>query len=310
MSFLEEAEPPRGVLLPAMPGIGRVVADNPSVMTYHGTNSWIIERGNEVILIDPGPDDDVHLRDVLRVIGERKLRYILLTHTHSDHSGNALALKKATGAPIVAYKHPLDKDLVPDLALDDGDVVDELTAIYTPGHAADHLCFQFLSQDKRKVLFSGDHVMSWSSSIVNPPDGDMLAYYRSLELLLRRDDEIYLCGHGPLLETPHVLTSQLLSHRQFRENTIVAELQKQDWSVADLAGRLYHKDNIFLKSAAQRNVLAHLLKLTAEGITEEHAPATKPHPDILQMMELKGAETDMTATTIYRDSLRTFGLKK
>lgn len=310
MSFLEEPVPPRGVVLPVLPGISRLVADNPSVMTYHGTNSWLIERDDGVILMDPGPADAAHLHDVLQAIGTRKLKYILLTHTHADHSGNAIALRNETGAPIAVYKQPRQKNLAPDLLLDDGDTLDGLTAIYTPGHASDHLCFQFLSQDKRKILFSGDHVMSWSSSIVNPPDGDMLAYYRSLELMLHRNDEIYLCGHGPLLKNPRRLVAELLSHRQFREKTILEELQKQDWSIAPLAAKLYRKNDIFLKSAAQRNLLAHLLKLTAEGITEEHHPDTEPHADIIAMMSVRDTKTDKTAQLIYHDSLRRFRLRK
>lgn len=309
MSFLEESVPRRGVLLPVLPGISRIVANNPSVMTYHGTNSWFIERGHEVVLIDPGPDDKAHLHDILSALGGQKLKYILLTHTHSDHSGNASALKEATGAPIIVYKRPLKENLVADFLIDDGDIIDGLKAVYTPGHASDHLCYQFLSQDNRKILFSGDHVMSWSSSIVNPPDGDMLAYYRSLELLLRRDDDIYLCGHGPLLEAPQILTAELLTHRQFREKTIIVELQKQDYTVASLAARLYRKDDVFLKIAAQRNVLAHLLKLTADGVAEEGEPSTKPHPDILAMMKLQVESTESQAQTILRDSMRRFSLK-
>lgn len=310
MSFLEEPVPTYGAVLKVLPGISRIVANNPSVMTYHGTNSWLIERDDGVILMDPGPADETHLNDVLKAIGPRKLKYILLTHTHADHSGNTAGLKNATGAPVVAYKQPRQKSLVPDLRLDDGDVIDGLTAIYTPGHASDHLCFQFLSQDKRKILFSGDHVMSWSSSIVNPPDGDMLAYYRSLELMLHRDDKIYLCGHGPMLKNPHNLVRSMLSHRQFREKTILEELQKQDWAIAPLAAKLYRKNDIFLKSAAQRNLLAHLLKLTKEGITEEHHPDTEPHADIIAMMAARDATTDKNAQLIYHDSLRRFRLRQ
>lgn len=307
MSFLEEPVPPRGVALPVLPGISRIVADNPSAMTYHGTNSWIIEGKEGVIIIDPGPEDEKHLHDLLAEIKGQMLKYILLTHTHPDHSGNALALKKATGAPIVAYKQPSRQSIMPDFPLDDGEEIDGLIAVYTPGHARDHLSFQFFAQNGKKILFSGDHVMSWSSSIVNPPDGDMVAYYRSLELLLRRDDDIYLCGHGPILEMPRILVAELLAHRQFREKIIVAELQKQDWDIASLAAKLYRKENDFLKIAAQRNVLAHLLKLAAEGIAKEYAPETKPHPDVVAMMTSHGGPTNATTQRLYQDSLRKFG---
>lgn len=310
MSFVEEAVPARGVLLPVLPGISRIVANNPSVMTYHGTNSWIIEQGDGLIVIDPGPKDATHLSDLLTAIEGRVLKYILLTHTHKDHSGNATALQQATGAPIVGYKQPLKADFALDMRLDDGEGVAGLTAIHTPGHASDHLCFQFRASNNQKILFSGDHVMSWSSSIVNPPDGDMMAYYRSLELLLYRDDDIYLCGHGALLESPRQLVGELLSYRQFREKTIVAELQKQDWSIAALAAALYNKQDLFLKAASQRNVLAHLLKLTSEGVVEEHQPDAKPHPDIVAMMNITANKTDPTTQMIYHDSLRRFGLRK
>lgn len=308
MSFLQEEVPTRGILLPVLPKIGRVVANNPSVMTYHGTNSWIIESGDEVILIDPGPADAAHLQAVLAAIKGRELKYILLTHTHSDHFGNTLALQAATGAPIAAYKKPAKTEFKPDLPLDDGDLIGDLTAIYTPGHAGDHLCFYILGDNGQKILFSGDHVMSWSSSIVNPPDGDMRAYYASLELLLRRDDDVYLCGHGPLLNKPQALTAQLLSHRQFREKTIIDELRKQDLTIADLAARLYHKSDLYLKGAAQRNVLAHLLKLTKDGITEEHQPETELHADIVAMIKASNTKDDPMTQRLYKDSLRKFGL--
>lgn len=308
MSFLKEPLPTRGIAASILPGIQRIVANNPGIMTYHGTNSWIVERDEGVVIIDPGPNDAQHLQNLLSAIEGQKLQYILLTHTHSDHSGNAQALQSATGAPIAAYKNPLKEHFTPDFPLDDGDVVDGFTAVYTPGHASDHLCFQFLSQDQQKILFSGDHVMSWSSSIVNPPDGSMQAYYSSLERLLRRDDGVYLCGHGPLLENPRTLVAELLAHRQFREKMIIDELKKQDWSVAALAAKLYHKDDIFLKVAAQRNVLAHLLKLTAEGVAEEYQPETTPHPDVSMMIELNGPPEDATARLIYKDSMRKFGI--
>lgn len=310
MSFLEESVPPRGVLLPVLPGISRIVANNPSVMTYHGTNSWFIDHGDDLIIIDPGPNDAAHLRDLLTAIDGRVLKYIFLTHTHIDHSGNAKALKQATGAPVVSYKQPSKASFAPDMRLDDGESVAGLKAVHTPGHASDHLCFQFRASNNQKILFSGDHVMSWSSSIVNPPDGDMQAYYSSLELLLSRDDDVYLCGHGPLLDAPRRLVGELLSYRQFREKTIVTELQKQDWSIAALAAALYNKQDPFLKAASQRNVLAHLLKLTAEGIVEEHQPDAKPHPDVVAMMNRTANKADPIAQMIYHDSLRRFGLRK
>jgi glyoxylase-like metal-dependent hydrolase (beta-lactamase superfamily II) len=311
MSFLQEPEPPRGVLIPILPGIGRIVARNPSVMTYQGTNTYLIEDDHGLTLIDPGPNDPQHVQDILAAIGDRKLARILLTHTHNDHYGAVAALQAATGLPVHAYKTSAKAGFSPEIPLDDGDEAAGFKAVYTPGHAADHICFEYNLAGGPKILFSGDHVMSWSSSIVSPPDGDMLAYYRSLERLLERDEEFYLGGHGPLLPDPRRLVGELLSHRQHREATILAQLKTQPWNVAALAGRLYNKTDPFLKVAAQRNVLAHLLKLKAEGIAQElepdtelpaNAPAYVPPPGEVQ------GESGGHAAVMRADALRRFGL--
>ncbi|HVE23507.1 MAG TPA: MBL fold metallo-hydrolase [Acidocella sp.] len=299
MPFLTEAEPPRGVPLDVLPGIRRIVARNPSVMTYQGTNTYLIEGAEGLSVLDPGPDDSQHVQDILAVAGSVPVRRILLTHTHRDHFGAVAALRAATGAPVHAYRYSAKPGFTPDRPLGDGDDVAGLTAIFTPGHAADHLCFA-LRDGPRKILFSGDHVMSWSSSIVSPPDGDMLAYYRSLERLLDRDDELYLSGHGPALPEPQTLVRELLAHRQRREATILRQLDQQDWSVAALAERLYAKADPYLKVAAQRNVLAHLLKLTEEGRAAELEPATELPADAPQISALPGE--------VQHDALRRFGL--
>jgi len=313
MSFLQEPEPPRGVPLSVLPGIRRVVAENPGVMTYHGTNTYLIDESDGVTVIDPGPDSAKHVQDVLAAVGEMPIRRLVLTHTHGDHCGAVPALSAATGAPVYGFRDCIHPRIKPDFPLDDGAHVAGLTALHTPGHAADHLCYEYYTENGQKILFSGDHVMSWSSSIVSPPDGDMLAYYRSLEKLLARDDDIYLSGHGPLLTEPRILVADMLAHRQYRERTILAELQQQDWAVAPLAAKLYHKADLFLKGAAQRNVLAHILKLKAEGIVEEHEPDTEPHPDTVALMRpLNGVKTESGGdlSHFYTDSMRRFGLRK
>lgn len=290
-------------------GISRIVAENPSVMTYHGTNTWIVEDEDGVAIVDPGPDSEAHASNVLSALNGAPVRRILLTHSHSDHWGNTALLKAMTGAPVLAYRHPIREGFTPDIPLDPGTLAGGFKAIHTPGHAADHLCFQFCTKDKQKILFTGDHVMSWSSSIVSPPDGDMGDYYRSLELLLERDDDIYLCGHGPMLREPRVLVSGLLSHRRFREQTILEELRKQDWDVASLAAKLYHKADRQLQAASQRNVLSHLLKLKEERIVEELMPGTERHMDAAgPMPDGVTAETGAVASTAHRDSMRRFGL--
>jgi glyoxylase-like metal-dependent hydrolase (beta-lactamase superfamily II) len=313
MPFLIEAEPPRGVPLDVLPGIRRIVARNPSVMTYQGTNTYLIEAEDGLTVLDPGPEDARHVREILAGAGDVPIRRILLTHTHRDHFGAVAALQAATGVPVYAWRHSVKPGFTPDMPIDDGDTVAGLTALFTPGHAADHLSFAYRLHDGRKILFSGDHVMSWSSSIVSPPDGDMLAYYRSLERLLDRDDELYLSGHGPVLPEPQMLVRELLGHRQRREAKILRQLEQQDWSVAMLAARLYAKTDPLLKVAAQRNVLAHLLKLAAEGRATELEPDTEPPDDAPQIPPPPGEvqrESGSALAMMQRDALRRFGLKK
>jgi glyoxylase-like metal-dependent hydrolase (beta-lactamase superfamily II) len=275
MSFLTEPEPPRGVPLAVLPGIARVVADNPSVMTYHGTNTYLIDGTDGLTVIDPGPDDDAHIGHILAAAGDRPIARILLTHTHSDHYGGLAKLASATGAAVYAYKQSGRKTVAAPNKLEDGDAIAGFTAVFTPGHAADHLAFEYQAAGTGKMLFSGDHVMSWSSSIVSPPDGDMVDYYNSLERLLARDEVLYLGGHGPILPDPRGLVRELLNHRQMREASILEAIKTKDWTVAELAEHLYHKTDFRLKIAAQRNVLAHLLKLEHEGKVTQ-APGAPP----------------------------------
>lgn len=310
MAFLSEEEPPRGVPVYVLPGIDRVVARNPSVMTYHGTNTYLIRGLDGLTIIDPGPEDPQHVEDVLAATQGVPVERLLLTHTHADHLGAAPALSAATGAPIFGYKISAKPGFTPDRKLAGGDSAGSFIALHTPGHAADHLCFQYTPPGGAKILFSGDHVMSWSSSIVSPPDGDMLAYYRSLELLLGRDDEIYLGGHGPLLTDPRKLVTELLEHRKHREASMLEKLRQRSWAVAELAAELYHKTDIYLKAAAQRNVLSHMRKLEAEGIVRELEPSTTPHPDNAAMRPPDDvtAETGAQILAFHQDALRRFGM--
>ena len=197
VGFLTEAEPARDVALPVQPGIRRVVAANPSPMTYWGTNTYLIDTPEGVLVLDPGPDDAGHVTTVLAAAGAPVVG-ILLTHTHHDHLGAVAALRTATGAPVHAWHEPADDRFVPDRALCDGDVAEGWTALHTPGHAADHLCFARVDG----TVFSGDHVMGWSSSVVSPPGGNMRQYFGSLQRMLARDDALYLPGHGPAIPSP------------------------------------------------------------------------------------------------------------
>jgi glyoxylase-like metal-dependent hydrolase (beta-lactamase superfamily II) len=264
MAFLTEPEPERGAVLPVRPGIRRIVAANPGPMTYHGTNTYLIETGDGLVVLDPGPDLPAHVEAVLRAAGG-KVDLILLSHTHHDHLEAAPALVAATGARTAGFRTSADPRFDPDIKLDDGATIAGMTVVHTPGHASDHLCYGFAAQDGSAVLFSADHVMSWSSSVVSPPDGDMSAYVASLKRLLDRSDEVFLPGHGPPLPEPRNLTRALLFHRLERERAILARLGKAPADTAALRSALYSQTHPRLQRAAERNVLAHLLKLEAEG---------------------------------------------
>jgi len=258
MAFLTEPEPPRGVALPVRPGIRRVVAANAGAMTYHGTNTYLIEAKGGLMVLDPGPDDPAH---VAAVLAAGPVARILLSHTHIDHVGALPALRAATGAPVYGWHAPAAEGVVPDVALRDGDVVDGWQAVFTPGHAADHVCFA----GPDSVLFSADHVMSWSSSVVSPPGGDMAAYFASLRRLLERDDAMYLPGHGPPLPEPRPFVQDLLAHRMAREAAVLAALGPAPRGTRALTDALYSQVDERLRRAAERNVLAHLMKLRDEG---------------------------------------------
>ena len=264
MSFLTEPEPVRGELLPVAPGIGRVVADNPGVMTYWGTNTYLIDCPGGVMILDPGPDDAAHVHAVLAA-ARAPVVGIVMSHTHHDHLGATAAVKAATGAPVYGWHAPAKTGFVPDVRLQDGNRVGEWEAIHTPGHASDHLCFA----GPDGVMFSADHVMGWSSSIVPPPDGNMAAYFRSLQRLLARDEALYLPGHGPALPTPHQFIRDLLAHRQTREDAILDALGAEPQTTYALMERLYSKVDPTLKRAAELNVVAHLEKLHEEGRAAE-----------------------------------------
>ncbi len=310
MGFLTEAVPPRHAALKVLPGITRIVASNPGVMTYHGTNTYLVERPDGLVVVDPGPEDAGHVADILAAAGTVPVSLILLTHTHADHSGAASALKAACGAKLAGFAKPVRDELAPDIPMGEGDKINGFTALHTPGHAADHLCFAFIGATGEQLLFSGDHVMSWSSSVVSPPDGDMADYYRSLQRLLQRQEDAFLPGHGPLLRNPRELTANMLAHRQKREATLVMALAQHDWSVAGLAAKLYAKQDLFLKAAAQRNVLAHLLKLKADGMVKEMPPETAEHPDNIAMAALAAhSETwRIRVARMQRDAKRRFSL--
>jgi glyoxylase-like metal-dependent hydrolase (beta-lactamase superfamily II) len=265
MPFLTEPEPERGENVAVMPGVSRIVANNPGPMTYFGTNTYLIDTQEGLAVLDPGPENHPeHIDAIMRHTGGR-IAFILVSHTHHDHVGAVPALQAATGAPTVGFSKSALDAFDPDIKLDHGAAFAGMQALHTPGHAADHLCFALLAANGDKVLFSADHVMSWSTSIVSPPGGDMRDYFASLNLLLERDDDVYLPGHGPALRDPRSLVREMLTHRMIREQAIAKKLTHGAYDTYTIMDTLYSQLNPRLRRAAERNVLAHLLKMESEG---------------------------------------------
>ncbi len=280
-------EPAHGIPDTLEPGVVRVTANNPSPFTNTGTQSYIVGTA-DVAVIDPGPIDEAHLAALIAAIDGRRVLAILCTHTHRDHSPLAGALKAATGAPIVGCA-PLtvdmgsrpdasfDADYVADRVLADGESVSgdgwTLTAVATPGHTSNHLCFAL---EDSGALFSGDHVMGWSTSIVSPPDGDMGDYMASLEKLLGRDDRVYYPGHGPAVDKPQRLVRSMLGHRKQREGAILRLLNDGDRDIGAMVETMYSGLDRRMHPAAARSVLAHLIDLRRRGVvTGEEGSAWK-----------------------------------
>jgi glyoxylase-like metal-dependent hydrolase (beta-lactamase superfamily II) len=270
---MSDARP--GQVITVGPLVRRVLAPNPSAFTFTGTQSHIVGHG-AVAVIDPGPDIPAHVEALLAATAGERISAILCTHTHRDHSPAARTLQDRTGAPIVGCAplappddgsgadEAFDPDYRPDRVLGDGEVLDgegwTLEAVATPGHASNHLCFALGS-----TLFSGDHVMGWSTSIVSPPDGDMGAYLASLEKLLGREDRRYLPAHGAPVEEPRKLVRGMILHRRQREAQVLAALEPGRARVADMVIAMYRAVDPRLHPAAARSVLAHLIDLERRG---------------------------------------------
>jgi glyoxylase-like metal-dependent hydrolase (beta-lactamase superfamily II) len=274
------------------PGVRAIVANNPGPFTFKGTVSYIVGRG-KVAIVDPGPDDDIHIAALLDAVRGETVHGIFVTHTHRDHSPAVPKIKAATGATVYAEgphrpARPLhigeaerldasaDLDFRPDIALADGDVVTgdgwTIEAITTPGHTANHMAYAFKEAD---LIFSGDHVMAWSTSIVAPPDGAMSDYMASLEKLARRSEPTYLPGHGgPVREAPRFVRSYI-RHRQGREESILRRLGKGAADIPTLVRAIYIGLDPRLTGAAALSVLAHLEDLVARGLV-----ATEGTPSI------------------------------
>ena len=261
------------------PGVARVLAHNPSAFTYYGTQTYLIGDA-ELAVIDPGPDLPEHLDALGAAIGGRKIVAIMCTHTHRDHSPASRPLAERTGARIIGCA-PLaletvgpradasfDGDYAPDRVLQDADTLEvdgaPVTAVATPGHTSNHLCFAY-----RGALLTGDHVMGWSTTVVVPPDGDMAAYMASLDKLRQRDDRVYYPAHGPAVTNPQQYVRHLMGHRMQREKQILKLVGEEPSPIPDIVAKAYPGLDPRLTTAAGGSVLAHLLDLERRGLVEQ-----------------------------------------
>jgi glyoxylase-like metal-dependent hydrolase (beta-lactamase superfamily II) len=278
-------DPPYGKLEQLETGIARVLAHNPSAFTHYGTQTYLIGQAR-LAVIDPGPDLPDHIDALEVAIGGRAVAAIMCTHTHRDHSPAARTLAERTGAPVIGCA-PLaletvgpradasfDGDYAPDRVLLDGESIDidgELvTAVSTPGHTSNHLCFSY-----RGALFSGDHVMGWSTTVVVPPDGDMAAYMASLDKLRQRDDRVYYPAHGPPVAKPRQYVRHLAGHRMQRERQILGLVGEKPRTIPDIVANAYPGLDPRLIAAAGGSVLAHLVDLERRGVVQQQQDAWK-----------------------------------
>lgn len=272
-----------GVVDEVVPGVRRVLCNNPSPFTFTGTVSYIVGKGN-VAIIDPGPIDEAHTQALLDAVRGETVTHILVTHTHNDHSPGVAALKAATGATVYAEgphraSRPAyasetratesggDRNFRPDVTLKDGDVVEgdgwRLEVVATPGHTANHIAFAW---PDRNLTFVGDHVMGWSTSIVAPPDGSMVDYMASLERLAGRDEQLYFSGHGPEIPDAVRFVKFLMRHRKAREASILHRLAKGEADIPTIVRASYIGIDPRLMGAAGYSVLAHLEDLVARNV--------------------------------------------
>jgi glyoxylase-like metal-dependent hydrolase (beta-lactamase superfamily II) len=290
-----------GAVEEVVPGVRRLLANNPGPFTFKGTVSYIVGHGR-VAIVDPGPADEAHIQALLDAVRGETVTHIFVTHTHRDHSPAAAAIKKATGAQTFAEgPHRAaralnvgeaarldasgDRDFTPDVALADGEVIAgdgwAMEAVATPGHTANHMAFALRGTD---TLFSGDHVMGWSTTIVAPPDGAMSDYMDSLRKLARREERVYFPGHGGAVKDAPRFVEHLIRHRQGREASIMNRLAKGATDIPTLVRAIYIGIDPRLARGAGLSVLAHLEDLVARGVV-----ATDEPPSIEGSYRLAGA---------------------
>jgi len=319
-----------GASMPVAPLVRRVIAENPSKFTYHGTGTYIVggdETGRgDVVVIDPGPRLDSHRDALAAALTQCRVRAILITHCHADHSPLAGWLSAETGAPTVAFgphgddgwdigddppevlaaeqreaaqrradaeargeavadpviEEATDREFTPDVAVGTGDVVAAgdgwtMTALHTPGHTSNHTCFT-LDDGMQRTIFTGDHVMGWSTTVVSPPDGDMAAYLDSLRVVAGRGDHLAIPTHGPPIPDPSAFASQLVDHRLERERQVLDTVRAGLDTIPAIVERLYVDVRRELFKPARRSVLAHLVKLVDDGAVAVEG-ASRPRLD-------------------------------
>ncbi|MGO7034027.1 MBL fold metallo-hydrolase [Rhizobium ruizarguesonis] len=284
-------EPAYGQAVPVVSGVERITVNNPGPFTFFGTNSYIV-GSSSVAVIDPGPEDEAHFQALMAALGGRAVTHIVVSHTHRDHSPLAKRLQAATGAMTVGqgphrparplrdgeinpFSESSDLSFVPDIALGDGESLSgdgwALSAVLTPGHTANHAAFALQGRD---ILFSGDHVMAWSTSIVAPPDGSMADYMESLERLIAREDRLLLPGHGGAVTEPSTFLKALKAHRLKREQAVLARIRAGDQRITEMVKVIYRDTDPKLHGAAALSVLAHIEDLLERGEIAADGPPT------------------------------------
>ena len=276
------------------PGVVRIVANNPSPMTFKGTNTYLVGT-RSLAVIDPGPDDEQHCAAVVKAVAGRPVSHIVLTHAHGDHSDGIPRLAGAIKAPLAAYgyePHPSRASrtapdgrevglasIRPDIVLRDRDTIKgdgwQLEALFTPGHAPDHLSFALAGTG---ILFSGDHVMAWNTSVVAPPEGRMADYLASLERLRGRNDKVYLPGHGGKLNEPERMVRGYLIHRRMREDSILAAIRERPRTISEIVSLVYPGLEPRLVRAASLSVQAHVEHLIERRLVLSDGPLTWDRP--------------------------------
>ena len=280
--YRRELEFEYGTVTEVEPGIRRVIANNPSPFTLYGTGTYILGTG-EVAVVDPGPADPAHIQAIIDALPGETITHVLVTHTHMDHSPGCALLKAQSNAPTYAFgphgagkieegvpvEEGGDMEFQPDVLVHHGDVIEggnwSVECVYTPGHTSNHMCYQLRES---RALFTGDHVMGWSTSIISPPDGDMMAYIVSLELLLERDDRVYWPTHGPAITEPSNHVKAFIAHRQDREAQIMRCVEDGVGLIKDMVPLMYLDTPEFMYPAAARSTLAAIEYLVKRGALE------------------------------------------